>query len=119
MAPSIATQTPNFHSLSPRVPVGYTQIFVASDYAGTITSVTRVNDLYWSVSVRDVRGAFRNPKLGASSQVWFDVTTGEWVADYSARSCQYVEAGRAYDLRAALADAIISAAERGHDQGLW
>lgn len=127
MSVSITTQNPNYRALSTQVPVGYTQIFVTGEYAGTITLVTRLAAEYWTVHVRPVKNAFRySGVLGASAKVWKSNPadhpyTKTWVADYwdNAPGEDYCIAGESYHLRAALAVAIDSATERGHDQGLW
>ena len=118
----MTTQRPNFHHITGTQPVGHTQIAVAGEYAGTITQVKRCNDFYWSVTVRPVAGAFSNPQAGSSVQVCLDAKTGEYVAEYWSRPYHvedHVEAGRAGTLRAALGIAIGTAAQRGHERGLW
>lgn len=120
MATSIPTANPSFHCLSGNQKIGkaHTAILVATDYAGTITEVTRINQTYWSVTTREVKGAFSNPKVGVTAHVWVD-NGGQWVADYHTHALGYVEAGRAWDVRAALAIAIDSTTRRGHDAGRW
>jgi len=117
MATSIATQNPTFHALSTDVPVGHKQVFVRGDYAGTVTTVTRINHNYWGVTVREVRNAFSSPVVGVSATVWRD-SNGQWVADYQDASTS-VEITRAFVLRAALGLAIWSAGDRGHTAGRW
>lgn len=121
MIASIATQRPAFHALNVNVPVGHTQVFVASDYAGTVTTVTRVNTSYWAVTTREIKGAFSNPVVGVSAHVWLDPAAGRYVADYPTTSGDFgaVEVSRCHDLRAALGVAIWSTTERGHALGRW
>lgn len=124
MAASIATARPNYHHITGEQPVGHTQIAIAGDYAGTITKVKRTNTRYWAVIVRTARGAFgSNPHPGMACQVWFDESTVEFVVDYWSEKDwsdnQPVEAGRSHTLRTALGIAIDSAAQRGHQAGLW
>lgn len=117
MATSIATQNPTFHAITGDEPVGSTKIIVRGDYANTITTVHHINVDYWTVTVRPVKDAFRKPQNGKSAQIWRD-RDGSYVTDYWDRSAP-VEAARSWDLRAALGVAISSAAERGHQDGLW
>ena len=122
MTASIATQRPNFHHITGTQPVGHTQIAVFGDYAGTVTKVRRINDQYWQVRVVPARGAFRGAghTHGMTTLVWRD-RDGSYVADYwpAWATDQPVEAARSWTLRAALGVAIGSAAERGHEAGLW
>lgn len=128
MTTSIRTARPSFGHLTGEQPVGHTQIAVAGDYAGTVTLVTRVNARYWSVIVRDQRGAFRDidhrteltaGRIGMAAKIWHNGQ--EYVVDYwnTAVTNQPIEAGTAHSLRAAIGIAIDSAASRGHEKGLW
>lgn len=122
MATSIATQAPTFHAITGTQPIGHTQITVRGDYANTVTTVRRQNEDYWLVTVRQAKNAFAGSgaRVLRTTLVWKD-TDGSYVADYwdTARSEQPIEAGRSWTLRAALGVAISSAAERGHQDGLW
>lgn len=118
MNTTIATQSPNFHGLTGNQPVGQVQIAVAAEYAGTITSVTRINTAYWAVVTRNVRDAFRGPALaglGYSARIWFDSSEQAYVVDYwdgDVFANQPTEAGRARSLRAAIGIAADSTAQR-------
>ena len=103
---------PTFHALTGEQAVGRTQIAAQADYAGTITSVTRVNVAYWSVTTRTARDAFRAPKLGASATIWFDRAEGRYVVDYFANGGQSVEVDRTRTLKAAIGVAASSTAQR-------
>lgn len=123
MVTSIATQAPTFHAITGTQAIGHTQISVRGDYANTVTTVKRMNTDYYLVTVRQAKNAFATwPAVAVtrSARVWKD-TDGSYVADYwdTARCDQPIEAARSWDLRAALAVAIGSAAERGHQDGLW
>lgn len=113
MTATIATQAPRFHSLTGRQPVGQSQVAVASDFAGTVTVVTRENDWYWAVNVRSVVNAFVPAKReqGKTVTIWFDRNEGRYVADYHTHG-EYVEAGRAHSLQAAIGVASDAAAQR-------
>jgi hypothetical protein len=116
---STATRKPNYHSLSQPLTVGMARVIISGQYAGTVTTVRRLNTHYWSVTTREMRGAFSNPQLGVSAHVWWDAANGRYVADYTTRACQTVEAGDAYSVQAALAIAVDSTERRGHEDGRW
>jgi len=117
MTVSLPTRKPTFHALSAAVPLGHKQVFVRGYYAGTVTTVTRINRDHWSVTVREVRGAFRSPSVGMSATVWLD-TNGQYVSDYWDDS-QRIEIDRSDTLAAAMGMAIWSAGYRGHVAGRW
>lgn len=119
---TIATQDPSFHSLTGSQPVGQSQVAVSSDFAGTVTVVSRENDTYWTVNVRSVRNAFVPSKReqGKTVTIWFDRSEGRYVADYHTHG-QYIEVGRTVSLRAAIGVASDAAARRwaADRQGLY
>lgn len=113
MTATLATQAPSFHSLTGRQPVGQAQVAVASDFAGTVTVVTRENDWYWAVNVRSVVNAFVPAKReqGKTVTIWFDQKEGRYVADYHTHG-EYVEVDRTHSLQAAIGVASDAAAQR-------
>lgn len=110
MTITLEAAAPTFHALTGTQKVGTTQIAAQADYAGTITSVTRLNTTYWSVTTRTARDAFRAPKLGASATIWTDAE-GRYVVDYW-QNCQSVEVDRTRTLKAAIGVAASSTAQR-------
>ena len=114
MTTTLPTQAPSFHALTGNQPVGQTQICVRAEYAGTMTSVKRLNTWYWAVTTRSVRNAFRSPEPGASAAIWFDRAdgSGRYVVDYWTRAGYPIEAGRARSLQAAIGIACDSTATR-------
>ncbi len=112
MALTITNQAPNFFALTGTQPVGHKQIAVATDYAGSVTTLYRPNTSYWTVTTRSVRGAFSDsPELGQSASIWFDQNEGRYVVDYY-EGATNVEAGRARGLRAAIGIAVDVANQR-------
>jgi len=113
MTATLATQAPSFHSLTGTQPVGQAQVAVASDYAGTVTVVTRENTSYWAVNVRSAVNAFVPAKReqGKTITIWFDQNEGRYVADYHTHG-EYVEVDRTQSLRAAIGVAVTVAAQR-------
>jgi hypothetical protein len=112
----IATAAPKFHSLTGTQPVGQTQVAVASEYAGTVTTVTRGNESYWSVNVRDARNAFAPGwgDRGKTCAIWCDGLTGAYVVDYWGGKWgdDAIEADRTRSLKAAIGVAVTVAAQR-------
>jgi hypothetical protein len=112
MNATLATQNPTFHALTGEQAVGRTQIAAQADYAGTITSVTRINTTYWSVTTRTARDAFSAPKLGASCAIWA-AEDGRYVVDYyDTADGGLVEVDRTHSLQAAIGVAASSTAQR-------
>lgn len=111
MTATLATQAPSFHSLTGTQPVGQTQVARASEFAGTVTMVTRQNSQYWTVTVRSVVNAFVPAKReqGKTITIWFDGSS--YVADYHTHG-EYVEVDRTRGLRAAIGVAVTVAAQR-------
>jgi hypothetical protein len=108
---NLAAAAPRFHSLTGTQPVGQTQIAAVAEYTGTITSVKRVNERYWSVVTRETAGAFSFPKLGAACAIWFDATECRYVVDYYDGAVS-VEADRTRSLGAAIGVATSVTARR-------
>lgn len=116
MTATLTTQAPSFHSLSGTQPVGQTQVAVASEIAGTITTVTRTNQQYWTVNVRSVRNAFVPAKReqGKTVTIWLDGAEGRYVVDYwgGQYGNESIEADRTRSLKAAIGVAVTVAAQR-------
>jgi hypothetical protein len=116
MTATLASQAPRFHSLTGTQPVGQTQVATTSEYAGTITAVTRQNDWYWAVNVRSAVNAFVPAKReqGKTVTVWFDTNEGRYVVDYwgGEFNSESIEADRPHSLRAAIGVAVTVAAQR-------
>lgn len=113
MTTTFATAAPRFHSLTGTQPIGQTQIATMPEYADTITTVARKNELYWTVTTRNARNAFRGPwnATGTSCAIWLDPTTMEFVVDYwDGNVC--VEADRTRTLKAAIGVACDVTADR-------
>lgn len=111
MTTTLATVAPRFHSLNGTQPVGQAQIATMPEYTGSVTSVKRLNDAYWSVVTRSVVDAFRNPKLGMACAIWFDQSERRYVVDYWDTSGS-VEADRTRSLAAAIGVAVTVTAQR-------
>lgn len=113
MTTTLATQAPSFHALTGTQPVGQTQVARASEFAGTVTTVTRENDSYWAVNVRSAVNAFVPAKReqGKTITIWFDQNEGRYVADYHTHG-EYVEVDRTQGLQAAIGVAVTVAAQR-------
>lgn len=113
MNTTLATANPTFHALTGAQPVGQTQVATMAEYAGTITTVKRCNDTYWTVATRDARNAFRGPwnARGMSAQIWMDPTTMQFVVDYWDNNV-CVEADRTRTLAAAIGVACTVTAVR-------
>lgn len=116
MITTLATARPTYHALNGTQPIGQTQVATSSEYAGSVTTVTRENQAYWVVNVRASRNAFNPAKRqqGKTVTIWFDSTEGRYVADYWANmpGIGIVEAGRARALRAAIGVAVTVATRR-------
>jgi hypothetical protein len=111
MALTITNQAPNFFALTGTQPVGHKQIAVATDYAGSVTTLYRPNTSYWTVTTRSIQGAFTDrAQLGCSAAIWFDQGEGRYVVDYF--DGFRIEAGRALGLRAAIGIAVDVANQR-------
>jgi hypothetical protein len=113
MNATLTAQAPKFHALTGTQPVGQKQVAVASDFAGTVTVVTRENESYWAVNVRSVVHAFDPAKReqGKTVTIWFDQREGRYVADYHTHG-EYVEVDRTQSLQAAIGVASDAAAQR-------
>jgi len=110
---TILTANPTFHALTGTQPVGQTQVATMTEHAGTVTTVTRRADTYWTVITRDVRNAFRGPWTGrgTSCAIWIDPLTMSFVVDYWDNGV-CVEADRTRTLRAAIGVACTVTAAR-------
>jgi hypothetical protein len=94
-----------------RISVGRRAILPGAELAGTVTSVSRINQGYWAVTMRTGKDAFRNPAIGVSASVWI-AQDGQFMVDYWMRDGRPCEAGQCRTLEAALGVAIDSCARR-------
>jgi hypothetical protein len=111
MTITLEATTPTFHALTGEQAVGRTQITVQADYAGTITSVKRVNTNYWCVTTRSAVDAFRAPRRGASAAIWLN-GEGRFVVDYYGEGGESIEVDTTRTLKAAIGVAASSTARR-------